>query len=356
LYGGAVSSRGELAIVLHAHMPYVEGFGAGEERLQEAVARSYLPLVGVLERAPFTLSLSPVLCDQLEAAGPQGLLEALGAHATWTSAATHAILPLLASDALIAVQVQTGIASHRRRFGEWAGGFWLPGCAHAPWLDQPLEEAGVRATCVDLTRVYGIGDPRHLQPVATVDGPVLWPIDRAVMALAAGRPSEFVAGVAERVRSGGVCVCALEVERVDVQWLRDVIEEAARVGLRLTDLDDALERHQPAPAEMADFGVTSWGAGGDLGTWSGPAVADVAWQARTAELELLSIGRRPGDRALRELVALQSSDWAVLDGDYGRERARGHAEAVRRYVAEDAPAPGEPALRNLAPDLCGWVD
>ena len=60
---------GELAIVLHTHMPYVEGFGTwpfGEEWLWEAIATSYLPLLGVLGRAPLTLSVTPVLADQLE--------------------------------------------------------------------------------------------------------------------------------------------------------------------------------------------------------------------------------------------------------------------------------------------------
>src|ERR1700759_3287849 len=60
---------GELAIVLHTHMPYVVGFGTwpfGEEWLWEAIATSYLPLLDVLGRAPLTLSLTPVLCDQLE--------------------------------------------------------------------------------------------------------------------------------------------------------------------------------------------------------------------------------------------------------------------------------------------------
>src|ERR1700756_3036791 len=64
--------RGELAIVLHTHMPYVEGFGTwpfGEEWLWEAIATSYLPLLDILGRAPITLSLTPVLCDQLEAPG-----------------------------------------------------------------------------------------------------------------------------------------------------------------------------------------------------------------------------------------------------------------------------------------------
>src|SRR2546421_1595561 len=65
---------GELALVLHTHMPYVEGFGTwpfGEEWLWEAMATSYLPLLDVLERedAALTLSLTPVLCDQLEAPG-----------------------------------------------------------------------------------------------------------------------------------------------------------------------------------------------------------------------------------------------------------------------------------------------
>ena len=51
-------------------MPYVEGFGTwpfGEEWLWEAVACVYLPLLDVLDGAPVTLGLTPVLCDQLEA-------------------------------------------------------------------------------------------------------------------------------------------------------------------------------------------------------------------------------------------------------------------------------------------------
>ena len=42
----------------------------------------------------------------------------------------------------------------------WGGGLWLPECAHAPWLDELLEEAGVRAACVDLTDVLGRGAQR----------------------------------------------------------------------------------------------------------------------------------------------------------------------------------------------------
>jgi 1,4-alpha-glucan branching enzyme len=457
-----MKSRGELAIVLHTHMPYVEGFGTwpfGEEWLWEAIATSYVPLLDVVDRAPITLSLTPVLCDQLEAPGaverclsflteirPEshrrdiaafrnagesafadelersardyavaaerlaglgdgGLLGALGARAAWTSAATHAVLPLLATDAGIELQVQTGIASHRRRFGEWEGGFWLPECAHAPWLDEVLEEAGVRAVCVELTERFGLGDPRHLRPLVTEAGPVLWPVDRQAMALVwgeAGYPAapayrdyhrltehhhrvwrndgspydreaagaqvaahaaEFVARAAERVRDGGVCVCALDTELLGhwwyegVQWLDAVIDEAGRQHLALTTLDDALERHEPAPAP-AGLGVNTWGRGGDLRTWSAPAVAELAWLARSAELRAVAHAERPGDRALRELMALQASDWAFLAfsetaGDYPRERALAHAEAFAGALAN--PTATAPELRNLAPDLVGWA-
>ncbi len=70
---GGQADGGALAIVLHTHMPYVEGFGTwpfGEEWLWEAIAGSYLPLLELLDAgAPLTLSLTPVLCDQLEAPG-----------------------------------------------------------------------------------------------------------------------------------------------------------------------------------------------------------------------------------------------------------------------------------------------
>jgi 1,4-alpha-glucan branching enzyme len=161
-----------------------------------------------------------------------------------------------------------------------------------------------------------------------------------------------------------VCVCALDTELLGhwwyegVRWLEAVIEEASRQGLPLTTLDDALERHDPVPAP-AELGVTSWGDGGDLRTWSGPQVADLAWHARAAELKVLSVGRRPGERVLRELLALQASDWAFLAtrglaDQYPWERARGHAEELDMALAAEPHAPLAPALRHLAPDLSGW--
>jgi 1,4-alpha-glucan branching enzyme len=444
---------GRLAVVLHSHLPYVEGFGTwpfGEEWLWEAIATSYMPLLDLLQGgAPVTLSLTPVLCDQLEAPGtiercraflrdvrpashaldieaaddpavateleraageyaralrrlPDDLLGELAPFAAWTSAATHAVLPLLATDAGVRLQVRTGVEAHRARFGDgWRGGFWLPECAHAPWLDRLLEEAGVHATCVDLTDVLGHGDPRHLRPLASEAGPLLVPIDRVAVDLVwarGGYPShaayrdhhrrtardhhpwandgavyhparaaeqaahdaaDFVARVGARVRDGGLCVCALDTELLGhwwhegPQWLEAVVAEAQRSGLQLVHLDDALADANPAPAGEAGERVTTWGTPRDLSTWSGPDVADLAWAARAAELDVLSAGAGVSDRAVRELLALQSSDWPFLAsagtaGAYPRRRFEGHAAALRSALAD----PGcDPALRNLAPRL-----
>ena len=444
------AGQGELALVLHSHMPYVEGFGTwpfGEEWLWEAVATSYLPLLDVLDDgAPLTLSLTPVLCDQLEAPGWRerfaafcrdvrreshrrdvaaatdpavaaelersaadyerareriagtDLLAALGRHAAWTSSATHAILPLLATDAGVRLQLRTGIESHRRRFGDgWRGGFWLPECAYGPWLDALLEEAGVHAACVDLTDV--LGDAEQLRPLRSPAGPLLVPIDRRTIELVwspGGYPAhaayrdyhaltehhhrawandgspydrdrahavvrehaaDFVARTRERLAGGGLAVCALDTELLGhwwfegPLWLAAVVEEAARAGLPLVRLDDALERHEPLPAP-AGLPVTTWGTPRDLSTWSGPAVAGLARDARDGELRALAAGPGIGPRAVRELLALQSSDWAFLvtrdlAAPYGRERAAGHRAALDAALA--APGEHDPALRHLAP-------
>jgi 1,4-alpha-glucan branching enzyme len=474
---GRPAAGGALAIVLHTHMPYVEGFGTwpfGEEWLWEAIVGSYLPLLELLDAgAPLTLSLTPVLCDQLEAPGAgerfvgfveqvrrhtheedaaglraggheqlareverswqdyAGALHALRArggdllgafarHAQWTSSATHAVLPLLATDDGVRLQVQAGVDSHRERFGAgWRGGFWLPECAHVRRLEPLLADAGAHATCVELTDRYAVGAREHLQPLAGDAGIALVPIDRATMdlvwsdrgypadaayrdyhhhtvhhhtpwsndggaydherALARAREhaADFVARTAARLREsgaglpgGGLVVCALDTELLGhwwyegVAWLRAVVEQCRRQGLELVRLDDALERFEPvAPgewrdvpsqAEQAGFAperASSWGAHGDLSTWSAPAVADVAFALRRAELEVMAARPRPSRAALRELLALQSSDWAFmltrgLAAPYARERVELHRAALARALSQ--PDREHAGPRNMA--------
>ena len=73
------------------------------------------------------------------------------------------------------------LRSHRRRFG-WAGGFWLPECAYGPGLEPLLAERGVRWFCVDQSaHEPALG---ALAPVATEAGPVALPIDWEAVELA----------------------------------------------------------------------------------------------------------------------------------------------------------------------------
>ena len=105
----------------------------------------------------------------------------------------------------------------------------------------------------------------------------------------------------------------------------------------------------PAPEALP---TTSWGSPRDLSTWEGPGVREFAWRARRAELDLLAAGRDATPRAVRELLALQSSDWAFLvqrdlAAAYGHARAEGH----RAHLAAELSAVGSsaPELRGLAP-------
>jgi 1,4-alpha-glucan branching enzyme len=352
----------------------------------------------------------------------------------WASAATHAILPLLVTDAGISLQVRTGIDSHRARFGSWSGGFWLPECAYGAGIDEQLVQAGVRAFCVDQTNG---GDPLdQLEPVSTDGGAVGVPIDWQTISLVWGdrgypadpvyrdyhapsmnglRPwansgspydraaassrarehaQDFVGRVVaqlDRYRTergrAGLLVCALDTELLGhwwyegPTWLGAVVDEARHSGLALATLPEALERHEP---QERDLRSSTWGDGKDFETWDSPRVASLLWPARRAELALVAAlgaagssgptgeeaqdGSASGaaERAARELLALQSSDWAFMStrelaADYPERRVGSHERGFQRALAllgEDMrdcgdmrDANGDPNLRGLAPGL-----
>jgi 1,4-alpha-glucan branching enzyme len=199
------ASVGSFALVLHAHQPFVLGYNRwphGSDWLCEAVVECYLPLLRTLrtltERGfspQLTLSLSPVLCEQLaspllqeelqvfldarlHACAEDGahfrlthqdelaalteywvgfyrealdLLGALGGNVLGafrdlkergqveiiTSAATHGYLPLLSRDESVHLQLRLAVLTHELYFGERPRGIWLPECAYRPryhWL------------------------------------------------------------------------------------------------------------------------------------------------------------------------------------------------------------------------------
>jgi 1,4-alpha-glucan branching enzyme len=132
-----------------------------------------------------------------------------------------------------------------------------------------------------------------------------------------------------------------------------VVEECRRQGLDLVRLDEAAALGDPAPLDDGDWAESTWGTRGDLSTWSGPAVADLAFAAREAELGALARADRLGNPALRELLALQSSDWAFMASrelavPYARERFEGHRDALARCLAGGSNT-GVERLRNIAP-------
>jgi 1,4-alpha-glucan branching enzyme len=456
---------GDLAIVLHSHMPYVEGFGTypfGEEWLFDAVARSYIPLLDRVR--DLTVTVTPVLADQLEASAvaermkaflrryrleaaerdaaqssPELRLAAAGEAeryrralarleelegdvlaafrlaaaqrnvALLPSSATHAILPLLSTTAGRRLQIDTGLRSHRRRFGP-ADGFWLPECAYRRGIEPLLAERGLRYFCTDQSAherpcdalapvragaglvaftldweavelVWAEGgypsDPAYAEfHRLSMEGTRLWaiggdPYDPAAAHARAERHAEaFADAVAKRLTAfrehrdkPGLVTFAIDTELLGHWWSEgpDWLEAVLRIvpahGIRLVTLPEALERHQ---AEERPLRESTWGEGKDLRTWDSPEVADLAWAARRLELRLLRAvganGLAPGvaERAARELLALQASDWAFLDrrkqaGDYPYQRSTAHARALLEAI--NSRQPPDPRMRNLAPDL-----
>ena len=202
---------GDLAIVLHAHLPYVRSNEPGsleEDWYFQALQECYLPLLEVLEAAAadptqqprLTLGLSPTLLSLLDdrglnarflpwlairlallkhapaelAAPAADLAERLTAVAgLWeacngelvprfrrlqqqgvldliTCAATHGYLPLLRSvPEAVRAQLRTAVREHERQLGERPLGIWIPECAYYEGLDQQLLACGLRYSLLD---------------------------------------------------------------------------------------------------------------------------------------------------------------------------------------------------------------
>ena len=125
----------------------------------------------------------------------------------------------------------------------------------------------------------------------------------------------------------------------------------------LVTLGEAAARH---PGEDRPLRRSTWGEGKDLRTWDSPQVADMAWAARRLELRVLrglaaGLDGAAAERAVRELLAVQASDWAFLDrrgqaGDYAWQRSTDHAGSLLEAINSPADPP-QARLRNLAPDL-----
>jgi len=231
--------QGYLALVLHAHLPFVrhpehEKF-LEENWLFEAVTEAYVPLIQIMEGwrrdgmdTRLTLTLTPTLCSMLldpllqdryvrhlngliELAEKEmhrthwdktfyelaclyhrrfvavrdtyfacgrnlvaafGQFQELGRLEIITSAATHALLPLLASHPpSVRAQVLVARDHYRRCFGRDPRGIWLPECAYVDGVENVLQEANIRWFITD---AHGLLHA-HPRPRYGVFAPVFTP-------------------------------------------------------------------------------------------------------------------------------------------------------------------------------------
>ena len=204
-------SNGSVALVLHAHLPYVRSVVPGsleEDWFFQALMECYLPLLEVLEQAAaapastpkLTVGLSPTLLSlfsdpDLKQRFPNWLDRRLDLlpHAetelaeardhlagsiqrhksAWmacdgdlisrfaalqraevvdllTCGATHGYLPLLRNHPeTVRGQLRTAVREHHRLIGERPLGIWLPECAYYEGLDQWMRDAGLRYAVLD---------------------------------------------------------------------------------------------------------------------------------------------------------------------------------------------------------------
>ena len=218
--------QGHLALVLHAHLPYVRHPEhpkfLEETWLFEAITETYIPLLQVMEGwrnhgmdTHLTLTLTPTLCsmlldpllqdryarhlgglielsdkeihrthwdgqfhelaclyhrrftqirDKYESCGRNlvaafGKFQELGRLEIITSAATHALLPLLANHPpSIRAQILVACDHYRHYFGRGPRGIWLPECAYVDGVEKVLQEANLRWFITD---THGL---LHAQP------------------------------------------------------------------------------------------------------------------------------------------------------------------------------------------------
>jgi 1,4-alpha-glucan branching enzyme len=212
---------GTFSLVLHTHLPWLAHHGrwpVGEEWLYQAWARSYLPIVRMLERLAgegrrdlLTLGLTPVLADQLDdpycldglsawvadwrlraehlaarrdedarriaAVEFRAASRALDDVATgwrhggsprWRALAdagvievlggpaTHPVLPLL--DPRVArIALAAGLDDARTRLGREPGGIWAPECGWRPGLEEMYAAAGVTHLVADEATLTAAG-------------------------------------------------------------------------------------------------------------------------------------------------------------------------------------------------------
>jgi 1,4-alpha-glucan branching enzyme len=92
---------------------------------------------------------------RMDLAGAFRRLQDAGHLELFTSAATHAYLPLMqVNPRAVRAQILVALACHQETFGARPAGFWLPECGFYPGLDQVLKDSGSRYIFVDAHSIH----------------------------------------------------------------------------------------------------------------------------------------------------------------------------------------------------------
>ncbi len=367
------------------------------------------------------------------------------------SAATHAVLPLCATDLGRSFQIRLGVELYEEVFGRRPAGFWLPECAFAPGIDRLLADAGVRYVILESHGVLGAsphpksglwrpirlpagvagfgrdqasgrqvwsssvgypGDPayRELYRDLGFDGPYeyvkpwlqsdgirrnlgikyhrvtgktelhekdLYDVDVA-KARAREHAQHFVTSRHDAVRAVAatirerVCVTApYDCELFGHWWyegpwfLEQLFRNAAarpELSFRFSTPSEVLAAS--GPISLAHSPSTTWGRNGFLEVWLNETNAWVLRHQHELERRMIDRARRhvvPSplhlrilNQMARELLLLQSSDWAFIitmqtSAHYAEMRARDHVDRFLRLedMLDGAPPPDPDFLATI---------
>ncbi|MGI6643880.1 MAG: glycoside hydrolase family 57 protein [Bacillota bacterium] len=104
---------------------------------------------------------------------PWRVLETEGRVELMATAATHGYLPLLLHNEAVVAQIKAGVAAFRKHFHHEPKGFWLPECAYAPEIEEPLKNENL---AYFVTETHGLlfATPRprfgYHAPIVTPNG------------------------------------------------------------------------------------------------------------------------------------------------------------------------------------------
>lgn len=141
LHDPLVQERARYFLANRLELAVKEGKRTANHPVENKIARMYIERLR--EIASFCNKYDYDLIPAFLRLAQSGNLELI------TSSATHAFLPLLATEEAIRAQIMSGIQTFERIIGFTPKGIWLPECGYTPGVDRLLREAGITYFFID---------------------------------------------------------------------------------------------------------------------------------------------------------------------------------------------------------------